>query len=105
MRFLLLAFGLAVPASAATTPAPADDGTAQLSRFAEMPVYKPGAQWPACPPTAAQIVAKKIEDGRPPAFHKLTELPPATTYMAVERHIGGCEAPMTMVEYRTGRRR
>lgn len=31
---------------------------------------------------------------------KLTELPPGTAYMAVYRHIGGCEAPLTMVEYR-----
>jgi hypothetical protein len=36
---------------------------------------------------------------------KLTELPPATTYMAVFRHIGGCEAPLTMVEYRNPRQR
>jgi hypothetical protein len=38
--------------------------------------------------------------------HKLTELPPGKTYMAVYRRIDGCEFPMTMVEYRTqGRRR
>jgi hypothetical protein len=36
---------------------------------------------------------------------KLTELPPATGYMAVYRVTNGCEDPMTMVEYRTGRRR
>jgi hypothetical protein len=36
---------------------------------------------------------------------KLTELPPATTYMAVYRHIGTCEAPLTMAEYRNPRRR
>jgi hypothetical protein len=36
---------------------------------------------------------------------KLTELPPATTYMAVYRHIGACEAPLTMAEYRNPRRR
>jgi len=36
---------------------------------------------------------------------KLTELPPATGYMAVYRHIGPCEAPLTMVEYRSQRRR
>jgi hypothetical protein len=36
---------------------------------------------------------------------KLTELPPATPYMAVYRHIGGCNAPLTMVEYRNPRRR
>ena len=36
---------------------------------------------------------------------KLTELPPATAYMAVLRHIGGCEAPLAMVDYRNPRRR
>jgi hypothetical protein len=36
---------------------------------------------------------------------KLTELPPATTYMAVFRHIDGCEVPLTMVEYRNSGRR
>ena len=43
-----------------------------------------------------------IEPLRP---QKLTELPPATTYMAVYRHIGGCNAPLTMVEYRNTRQR
>ena len=36
---------------------------------------------------------------------KLTELPPARGYMAVVREISGCDAPMTMVEYRQGPRR
>ena len=35
---------------------------------------------------------------------KLTELPPAIGYMAVYRTVNGCEVPMTIVEYRTGRR-
>lgn len=35
---------------------------------------------------------------------KLTELPQAVGYMAVYREIDGCEVPMTVVEYRTGRR-
>ena len=43
-----------------------------------------------------------IEPLRP---QKLTELPRATTYMAVDRHIGGCNAPLTIVEYRNPRRR
>lgn len=36
---------------------------------------------------------------------KLTELPPGVTYMAVYRKIGGCEAPLTMAQYRGGGRR
>lgn len=35
---------------------------------------------------------------------KLTELPPGIGYMAVYRTVNGCEAPMTIVEYRSGRR-
>lgn len=31
---------------------------------------------------------------------KLNQLPGGIPYMAVYRHIGGCEAPLTMVEYR-----
>ena len=34
----------------------------------------------------------------------LGELPPATGYMAVYRTVNGCEVPMTVVEYRTGRK-
>ena len=41
--------------------------------------------------------------GKPLSPRKLTELPPATVYMAVDRRIGGCEAPLTMVDYRTRR--
>jgi len=43
--------------------------------------------------------------GKPIAPKKLTELPKATGYMAVLRRINGCEAPLTMVEYRNPRRR
>jgi len=41
--------------------------------------------------------------GQPLTPKKLTELPPATAYMAVYRHIGGCEAPLTMAQYRNPR--
>ena len=39
-------------------------------------------------------------DKEPLTPKKLTELPPATAFMAVYRHIGGCEAPLTMARYR-----
>ena len=44
-------------------------------------------------------------NGEPLKPRKLTELPPATAYMAVVRHIGTCDAPLTMVDYRNPRRR
>ena len=43
--------------------------------------------------------------GQPLKPRKLTELPPAIGYMAVYRMIGGCESPLTMVDYRNLRRR
>jgi hypothetical protein len=60
----------------------------------------------SCPRTTSYLADKSgLYRGKPLSPRKLTELPPATTYMAVYRHIGLCEAPMTMVEYRTGARR
>ena len=56
----------------------------------------------SCPPTALDEAARRGGKLMP---HKLNELPPATTYMAVWRHVGGCVAPLTMVEYRNPRRR
>lgn len=59
-----------------------------------------------CPHTTSYLAERSgLYRGAPLIPRKLTELPPATTYMAVFRHIGGCEAPLTMVEYRNPRRR
>lgn len=35
---------------------------------------------------------------------KLTELPSGAAYMAAYRTVDGCEEPLTLTEYRTGRR-
>ena len=56
----------------------------------------------SCPRTTSHYA---WDPAKPLMPRKLTELPTATTYMAVFRHIGLCEAPMTMVEYRTQGRR
>jgi hypothetical protein len=59
-----------------------------------------------CPQTAAHVAAEKAPyHGQKLAPHKLTDLPPATTYMAVYRRIDGCEAPLTMADYRNPRQR
>ena len=59
-----------------------------------------------CPHTTSYLADKSgLYRGKPLAPRKLTELPPATAYMAVYRTIGGCEAPLTMVDYRNPRRR
>jgi hypothetical protein len=42
---------------------------------------------------------------QPPRAFPLSKLPPAKTFMAVDRHVDGCPAPLTMIEYRSGGRR
>ena len=51
-----------------------------------------------CLRTQSYLAVERI--GRSLAPRKLTELPQATTYMAVLRQIGGCDAPLTMAKYR-----
>jgi hypothetical protein len=42
---------------------------------------------------------------RSPHLVPLTRLPPAQTFMAVDRRIAGCPAPLTLSDYRGSRRR
>jgi hypothetical protein len=69
----------------------------------------PGARARAasnCPRTTSYLAdTSSTYRGAPLAPRKLNQLPPGTTYMAVYRRIDGCEAPLTMVEYRNPRRR
>ena len=59
-----------------------------------------------CPHTTGYLADRSgLYRGKPLGPRTLTELPPATAYMAVLRHIGGCEAPLAMVDYRNPRRR
>ena len=71
------------------------------------PVKAPKAPEAAnCPRTTSHLArGDLIHRGDRIAPKKLNELPPAIGYMAVYRTVNGCEAPMTMVEYRGGRRR
>ena len=67
----------------------------------------PGASTAShCPRTTSYLADKSgLYRGQPLKPRKLTELPSGTTYMAVFRHIDGCEVPLTMVEYRNSGRR
>ena len=56
----------------------------------------------SCPRTVPYYA---YDSGKRLKPRKLTELPPATAYMAVMRQIGGCDAPLTMIEYRKPRAR
>lgn len=54
-----------------------------------------------CPQTTSYLAdTRDVYRGRPLTPRKLTELPPGTAYMAVYRHIGRCEVPLTMADYR-----
>ena len=57
-----------------------------------------------CPRTTSYHPADGVNQDQPLIPKKLTQLPPGTAYMAVYRHIGGCEAPLTMAGYRNARR-
>ena len=95
MRVLaaLLAIATAAPLVGATAP----------SQRNATPGSTPAKQ---CPRTTAYVADQTgTYRGQPLTPRKLTELPPAITYMAVYRHIGDCEDPLTMVEYRNPRRR
>jgi hypothetical protein len=89
----LLAFAVAIPTVA--TAAAVETGKTSAP-----------SQASACPTTTSHFAASAgLYRGPPLTPKKLNQLPPATTYMAVYRHIGRCEAPLTMVEYRNTRRR
>ena len=95
MRVVLAAFALSISGMAlaaqspvTTVPGPAPPATAN------------------CPRTSSYLAEQSgVLRGKPPALRKLNELPMGTAYMAVFRHIGTCEAPLTMVDYRNSRRR
>jgi hypothetical protein len=88
----LVMLSLSMPALAAGTPPVAGS---------------PGASAPDnCPRTTSYLAEKSsLYRGQPLTPRKLTELPPGTAYMTVYRHIGACEVPLTMVDYRNPRRR
>jgi len=68
----------------------------------DMPAVNPFQENALCPETPMSIARKMGK--RPPNAIPLSKLPPAQTFMAVDRRIGGCPAPLTIIEYRRGRR-
>ena len=69
----------------------------------DMPVVNPAPRGALCPETPMSV-ARKLGK-RPPQAIPLSKLPPAQTFMAVDRRIDNCPAPLTMTEYRNPRRR
>jgi hypothetical protein len=74
--------------------------TAQPAR--DMPVINPAPQGALCPETPMSLARKMGK--RPPNAIPLNRLPPAQTFMAVDRRIDNCPAPLTMSNYRRVRR-
>jgi hypothetical protein len=70
---------------------------------ADMPVLNPAPQAAVCPETPMSVARKM--GTRPPKALPLNRLPPAQTFMAVDRRIAGCPAPLTLSDYRSSRRR
>lgn len=89
---MLLSTALLMAAAASATPA------------RDMPVVNPLREHALCPETPMSVARKMGR--RPPNAIPLTRLPPARTFMAVDRRIAGCPAPLTATEYRrsAGRR-
>ena len=69
----------------------------------DMPALDPLPEGKFCPETPMSLARKMGK--RPPQAIPLNKLPPAQTFMAVDRRIAGCPAPLTMIEYRNPRRR
>ena len=79
--------------------------TASVAASVERPPAAGSSSAFHCPRTTSYLAERTgVYRGQPLMPKKLTELPPATAYMAVYRHIGGCEAPLTMAGYRNPRR-
>ena len=74
----------------------AASAVAQLAR--ETPVFNPAPQGKFCPETPMSLARKMGRN--PPRAIPLSKLPPAQTFMAVDRRIAGCPAPLTITEYR-----
>jgi len=89
---MLLSAALIMAAAAAATPT------------RDTPVFNPLPENALCPETPMSVARKMGK--RPPNAIPLSRLPPAQAFMAVDRRIDGCAAPLTAAEYRrtAGRR-
>jgi hypothetical protein len=85
MRAFLILAALPLLGAAPATP---------VRPAAPMPVQNPYAD-DRCPETPMSLARKQ---GDRLGARKLGDLPPAQTFMAVDRRVGGCAVPMLMSE-------
>jgi hypothetical protein len=77
--------------------------SASAPRAQDIPAAEPAKVRKQCPETPMSL-ARKLGKRAPRAV-PLNELPPAQTFMAVDRRVDGCPAPLTMVQYRSAGQR
>lgn len=68
----------------------------------DMPVLNPSSESALCPETPMSVARKMGK--HPLRAIPLSKLPPAQTFMAVDRRVDGCPAPLTLSSYRRTRR-
>ena len=102
MRVPAIVMAVAISAPA---PAAAPSPTQPVDKPAPIEAVQAAPKADNCPRTTSYYAGRgSMYQGAPLTPKKLTELPPAVSYMAVHRTINGCEVPLTMTEYRSGRR-
>lgn len=94
MRVIVILAALPLLGAAPKAALPAAGSGAMVQRAAPMPVQSPYAD-ERCPETPMSLARKQ---GANPKARPLSELPPAQTFMAVDRRVGGCAAPMLASE-------
>ena len=103
MRLLVLALAATILPTAsvapAQQPAPVQNNIDPQSPLAAKPLADTNAAQ-----KCRRADLQRAEEAGKPEFRRLDQLPDATEYMAVYRTVNGCEEPMTVTEYRTGRR-
>lgn len=91
MFFLLMAAAAALAPAMAAPPQP----------VASMPIINPDSGSALCPETPMSLARKMGE--RASSATPLTELPPAHLFLAVDRRIDGCAAPIIVTSGIGGR--
>ena len=95
MLILLLAAAGLLPQASAAAPRDTDRPAVAVTATA-----RPVETAKCRKPTSYKAESGVAWRDQPVVPRKLDELPDATAYMAAYRTINGCEAPMTVVEYR-----
>lgn len=89
---------LLLPLIALALGAPSPPPASRLA--ADLPGWSPYQEQADCPETPMSLARKQRET---PRAQKLAELPDAMAFVAVDRRIGGCPAPLVLSRQARGR--